>query len=128
MSDIELRKNIKEFVDFWTGKGYEKGQSQTFWLSFLSKVLGVKELEKFIEFEEQVHIDKSTGFIDGYIPETKVLIEQKAIDKDLRKAVRQSDGSLLTPFQQAKTYKKIKQVLQIRHLLFSYFLLICFTI
>jgi len=104
MSDIELRKNIKEFVDFWTGKGYEKGQSQTFWLSFLSKVLGVKEPEKFIEFEDQVHIDKSTGFIDGYIPETKVLIEQKAIDKDLRKAVRQSDGSLLTPFQQAKKY------------------------
>lgn len=104
MSDIELRNNIKEFVDFWTGKGYEKGQSQTFWLSFLSKVLGVKEPEKFIEFEDQVHIDKSTGFIDAYIPETKVLIEQKAIDKDLRKAVRQSDGSLLTPFQQAKKY------------------------
>ena len=104
MSDIELRNNIKEFVDFWTGKGYEKGQSQTFWLSLLSKVLGVKEPEKFIEFEDQVHIDKSTGFIDAYIPETKVLIEQKAIDKDLRKAVRQSDGSLLTPFQQAKKY------------------------
>ena len=52
-------------------------------------LLGLR-VHKFIEFEDQVHIDKSTGFIDAYIPETKVLIEQKAIDKDLRKAVRQS--------------------------------------
>ena len=34
----------------------------------------------------------------------KVLIEQKSIDKDLRKGIKQSDGSLLNPFQQAKRY------------------------
>ena len=44
------------------------------------------------------------SFIDRYIPTTKVLIEQKSIDKDLRKGIRQSDGSLLNPFQQAKKY------------------------
>lgn len=64
----------------------------------------VERPEKYIEFEDQVHIDKSTGFIDGYIPTTKILIEQKSIDKDLRKGIRQSDGSLLNPFQQAKKY------------------------
>ena len=33
-----------------------------------------------------------------------MLIEQKSIDKDLRKGIKQSDGSLLNPFQQAKRY------------------------
>lgn len=45
-----------------------------------------------------------TSFIDGYIPSTHVLIEQKSINKDLRLGIRQSDGSLLSPFQQAKRY------------------------
>lgn len=49
-------------------------------------------------------MDKSNAFIDGFIPSTKVLIEQKSIQKDLRQAIKQSDGSLLTPFQQAKRY------------------------
>ncbi|MGN0653095.1 MAG: DNA methyltransferase, partial [Gemmiger sp.] len=45
-----------------------------------------------------------TSFIDGYIPSTRVLIEQKALDKDMKKGIRQSDGSYLSPFQQAKRY------------------------
>ena len=104
MTAKEQWKNAKEFAEYWKDKGYEKGQSQQFWTSLLTKVFNVKEPEKFIEFEDQVHIDKNTGFIDAYIPSTRVLIEQKSIDKDLRKGIRQSDGSLLTPFQQAKKY------------------------
>ena len=104
MNDKEQSQKAKEFAEFWKGKGYEKGQSQTFWLQLLSDVFGVDKPSEFIEFEDQVHIDKNTGFIDGYIPTTKVLIEQKSIDKDLRKGIRQSDGSLLNPFQQAKKY------------------------
>ena len=104
MTDKEQSQKAKEFAEFWKDKGYEKGQSQTFWLQLLSDVLGIEKPSEFIEFEDQVHIDKNTGFIDGYIPSTKVLIEQKSIDKDLRKGIRQSDGSLLTPFQQAKKY------------------------
>jgi hypothetical protein len=50
-----------------------------------------------------VKVDKA-NFIDGHIPSTKVLIEQKSIDKDLRLPVLQSDGSKFTPFQQAKRY------------------------
>ncbi len=50
-----------------------------------------------------MHIDH-TSFIDGMIPTTRVMIEQKGLGKDLNKAIRQSDGSLLTPFQQAKRY------------------------
>ena len=104
MNDKEQSKKAKEFAEFWKGKGYETGQSQTFWLQLLSDVFGIDRPSEFIEFEDQVHIDKNTGFIDGYIPSTKVLIEQKSIDKDLRKGIRQSDGSLLNPFQQAKKY------------------------
>lgn len=104
MTDLEQKKKAKEFAEFWKDKGYEKGQSQIFWTTLLTDVFGVENISEFIEFEDQVHIDKTTGFIDGYIPNTKVLIEQKSIEKDLRKPIKQSDGSLLNPFQQAKKY------------------------
>lgn len=103
MTDAEQKKAAKKFIKTWTGKGYEKGESQSFWLSLLRNVLGVENPEEFITFEEQVHLDH-TSFIDGYIPTTKVLIEQKGLGKSLDKPIRQSDGSLLTPFQQAKRY------------------------
>jgi len=104
MDTVLQKKAAKDFVNYWKDRGYEKGESQTFWLSLLRDVYGVDHPEKFIEFEDQVHIDKSTGFIDGYISETKVMIEQKGSNKSLTKAIKQSDGSLLTPFQQAKRY------------------------
>ena len=104
MTDLEQRKLAKEFAERWKDKGYEKGQSQPFWIDLLENVFGVNNASMFIKFEDTVHIDKATGFIDAFIPRTKVLIEQKSIEKDLRKAVLQSDGSLLNPFQQAKRY------------------------
>lgn len=103
MKDTEIRQHAKAFAEYWKDKGYEKGESQSFWLSLLRDVLGVAEPEKFIQFEEQVMIDH-TSFIDGHIPATHVLIEQKSRDKDLRKPIKQSDGSLLNPFQQAQRY------------------------
>ena len=100
----ELQKqNASKFVNYWKEKGYEKGESQPFWLALMRDVLGVENPEQHIIFEDQVKLDH-TAFIDGRIPESHVLIEQKSRDKDLRKAIRQSDGSLLTPFQQAKRY------------------------
>ena len=103
MNDVEQRKAAKEFSEFWQGKGYEKGQSQQFWMSLLSNVFGIEKPEEFISFEDQVKLDH-TSFIDASIPATHVLIEQKSIDKELNAAVKQSDSSLLTPFQQAKRY------------------------
>ena len=64
----EQAQKAKEFAEFWKDKGYEKGQSQSFWLQLLTQVYGVEKPTEFIEFEDQVHIDKNTGFIDGYIP------------------------------------------------------------
>lgn len=103
MTDAERRSAAKEFASSWAGKGYEKGQSQTFWLMLLQKVFGVAEPDKFISFEDQVMLDH-TSFIDGFIPSTHVLIEQKGIGKSLTDPIRQSDGTRLTPFQQAKRY------------------------
>ena len=104
MTSAQQQAAAKSFAAYWTGKGYEKGESQKFWLSLLRDVFDVAEPEKFITFEDQVKLDSSTGFIDGYISETKVMIEQKGAGKDLNKPIRQSDGSMLNPFQQAKKY------------------------
>ena len=104
MKDFDQKKAAKEFSIRWKDKGYEKGESQKYWIDLLENVLGVSNAVDFIHFEDTVHIDKRAGFIDGFIDKTKVLIEQKSIDKDLRKAIKQSDGSLLNPFQQAKRY------------------------
>ncbi len=103
MTQAEQQKAAKKFSEDWKGKGYEKGESQKFWLDLLCNVFGIKDFSSFITFEDQVKLDH-TSFIDGYIAQTKVLIEQKSIDKDLRAPIKQSDGTLLNPFQQAKRY------------------------
>jgi len=103
MNDVQQRAAAKHFAEYWKGKGYEKGESQKFWLASLGDVFGVEHATEYISFEDQVHLDH-TSFIDGYIPETHVLIEQKSIDKDLKKPIKQSDGTLLTPRQQAQRY------------------------
>lgn len=103
MTDAEQRAAAKQFVKDWSGRGYEKGESQPFWIALLRNVYGVEQPEKFITFEEQVHLDH-TSFIDGFISATHVLIEQKGLGKNLNKPIKQSDGTSLTPFQQAKRY------------------------
>ena len=88
-----------EFAERWKGRGYERGESQSFWLDLLSNVFGIETpSDGFISFEEHQMVDAS-NFIDGRIPSTRVLIEQKSLGKDLRKGIRQSDNSLLNPFQ-----------------------------
>ena len=108
MTQTEQAKAAKKFSEDWKDKGYEKGESQKFWLDLLCNVFGIKDFANFIYFENQIKekfTDKTiTNFIDIYIPSTNVMIEQKSIDKDLREPIRQSDGTLLNPFQQARKY------------------------
>lgn len=106
MKDTERRAAAKSFSEYWKERGYEKGESQPFWLSLLRDVLGVESPEQFITFEKQVRLDH-TSFIDGIIPSTHVLIEQKGTGKDLKKPIKQSDRTLLTPFQQAQRYSAV---------------------
>ena len=103
MTDTERKITAKQFVEDWTGHGDEKQETQRFWMALLQKVYGVAESDKAIEFEVRVKLDH-TSYIDAYIKDTHVLIEQKGMDIDLRKGYKQSDGSMLTPFQQARRY------------------------
>ena len=103
MTEKDQKAAAKAFAAFWKDKGYEKGESQAFWMSLLRDVYGIEHPEQFISFEDQVKLDH-TSFIDGYIDAPHVMIEQKGLGKDLRKGIKQSDGSILSPFQQAKRY------------------------
>lgn len=103
MTEAERRLAAREFAADWKGRGDEKQETQAFWMALLQKVYGAAEPEKYIEFEVRVKLDH-TSFIDGLIKSTRVLIEQKSFDIDLRKGYKQSDGSVLTPFQQARRY------------------------
>ena len=103
MTDTERRSAAARFAADWKGRGDEKQETQAFWLTLLQKIYGIEEPEKYISFELPVKLDH-TSFIDGYISDTRVLIEQKGQDVDLRKGYKQSDGSMLTPFGQARRY------------------------
>ena len=103
-TEKQMAAAATEFAERWKGRGYERGESQPFWIDLLSNVFGIDTpTNGFITFEDHRMVDAS-NFIDGRIPSTKVLIEQKSLGKDLRAGIRQSDGSLLNPFQQARRY------------------------
>ena len=103
-TEKQIASAAAEFAERWKGRGYERGESQPFWIDLLSNVYGIETpSDGFITFEDHRMVDAS-NFIDGRIPSTKVLIEQKSLGKDLRKGILQSDGSLLNPFQQARRY------------------------
>ena len=95
MSETERKNVVKKFVTQWSERGYEKGETHSFWLSFLRDMLGVSEPEKFIRFEVPVKL-KHTSFIDAFLPDTKVIIEQKSLSKDLSQEKSQSDGEIFT--------------------------------
>jgi len=103
MTDVQQRNAAREFAATWTGHGDEKQETQKFWISLLQNVFGIADATQFINFEETVQLDH-ISYIDGYIPLTKVLIEQKSMDVNLKKGQHQSDGAYLTPFQQAQRY------------------------
>jgi len=103
-TEKQIAAAAAEFAERWKGRGYERGESQPFWIDLLSNVFGIETpSDGFITFEDHRMVDAS-NFIDGRIRSTKVLIEQKSLGKDLRAGIRQSDGSLLNPFQQARRY------------------------
>ena len=119
MNDVERRKRIKEFIDFWSKKeNLDKANAeentgkegigerkfyQTFWNMLLEELFEVKPYD-FIDYEKSVMVDGNTKFIDGYIKETRVLIEQKGSNIDLNKVENQSGGIKLTPAEQARRY------------------------
>ena len=106
MTDVEKRTAAKAFVETWLGRGDEKQDAQNFWRELLQSVYGVEKPESDVLFEYPIKKDvkSSTIFIDAYIKDTAVLIEQKGKDINLRKHYEQSDRSKLTPYGQARRY------------------------
>ena len=105
MTDKEQKAAAKGFAAEWAGKGDEKQDTHRFWIGFLQKVLDVENADERIMFEKPVKYKGRTTFIDAYIPETKVLIEQKSLGIDLdKKELRH--GEMLTPFEQAEQYSQ----------------------
>lgn len=102
MNQLEQKRRAQEFAREWQGRGDEKQDAQNFWRDLLVNVLGVPStsITSFISFERKVQ----GGFIDGFIEDTGVLIEQKSLGVDLTKAKPQSDGTNLTPYGQAVRY------------------------
>lgn len=103
MTEAQQRQAVRKFIADWAGHGDEKQDTFHFWTGLLRNVFGIEEPEKFIEFELPVKL-AHTSFIDGYIPQTRVLIEQKSRGISFKKGLKQSDGQLLTPYQQARRY------------------------
>lgn len=103
MTEAQQRQAVRKFIADWAGHGDEKQDTSRFWTGLLRNVFGIEEPEKFIEFELPVKL-AHTSFIDGYIPQTRVLIEQKSRGINFKKGLKQSDGQLLTPYQQARRY------------------------
>lgn len=106
LTEKQQRTAAAEFIKRWQGRGYEKGESQLFWIDLLTNVYGISDAANFICFEQQARLDH-TSFIDAMIPSTHVMIEQKSLGKNLRQPIKQSDGNMLTPFQQAQRYSAV---------------------
>ena len=80
-----------------------------YWMQLLRDVLGVENVMKYVLFEKPVKLPEGDGkvhtrYIDAYIPDVKVLIEQKGSVHKLDEKEYQSGGEQLTPYEQAKRY------------------------
>lgn len=74
------KKAIKDFTKRWKGIGYEKGDTQQYWLQLL-RALGYPHSDD-VKFEYRL---PGGGFIDVWIRDAGVLVEQKGIEIDLDK-------------------------------------------
>lgn len=103
MTDAEKREQARQFYQKWYNKGKEDEDDRSFWLDIIQRILGIDDATDRIEFQKKVvGPDGNVKRIDAYIPETKVLIEQKSLGIDLSKPQAGHDG--MTPYQQAKMY------------------------
>ena len=104
MTDAERREASRQFYNKWVNRGKEDEDDRSYWLDILDRVLGVENATDRIDFQKKVIVNGHTKRIDAYIPETKVIIEQKTLGIALDKKGHQSGGIELTPYEQAKRY------------------------
>ena len=103
MTDAERREAARQFYQKWANRGREDEDDRSYWIDFLQDVMGVDHVTDRIDFQKKVvGPDGNTKRIDAYIPETRVLIEQKSLNIDLSKPQQGHNG--MTPYEQAKMY------------------------
>ena len=103
MTDAQQREAARQFYYRWKCKGKEDEHARSYWIELLHDVLGVEDVTQRVEFEKKLIGSKgSTERIDVYIPETRVIIEQKSLGIALDRPQAGHDGK--TPYEQAKGY------------------------
>lgn len=121
MTDKEQKKAAAAFAKDWAGKGNEDQDTVKFWIGFIRRIWGIEDAENYIDSEKRVKYEGHTTKIDIYIPNTRVLIEQKSLGVDLDKPERRH-GEMLTPFKQAEQYsQKLKLSEKARYIIVSNF-------
>ena len=103
MTRAEQKEAARQFYYKWNNKGQEDEDDQSFWLDILQQIFGITNATDRIQFQKKVvGEDGNIKRIDAYIPETKVLIEQKNRTVNLDNPQPGHAGQ--TPYMQAKRY------------------------
>ena len=103
MTDAQQREAARQFYFRWKDKGREDEDARSYWIEILTNILGVDRVTERVDFEKKViGADGNTKRIDVFIPETRVIIEQKSLGIALDKPQAGHDG--MTPYEQAKYY------------------------
>lgn len=86
----EIRANAARFSEEWKGKGYEKGQTQSFYDEFFA-IFGVprKQVAVYEQRVKALDTSRTGGFIDLFWPGT-LIVEQKSAGRDLTRAMSQA--------------------------------------
>lgn len=108
MTDAQQREAARQFFYKWNGKGREDEDARSYWIDILQEILGVEKVTDRVDFEKKVLDKGSTRRIDVYIPETRILIEQKSLGIALDKP--QAGHDSMTPYEQAKHYDDLLPV------------------
>ena len=102
MTDAQQREAARQFYYKWHGKGREDEDARSYWIDILQNIFGIENVTDRVQFEKKVKSPEGTKRIDVYIPETRVLIEQKSLGIALDKPQYGHGGK--TPYDQAKEY------------------------
>ena len=64
MTDAEQREAARQFANKWKGRGREDEDGRSYWIDFLSNVLGMENVTDRVEFEKKVVVDGNTKRIE----------------------------------------------------------------
>ena len=69
---------MENFLEEWKSRGNEKSDSYQFWDAMFRTFWKISNPNELMKFEVPVQLEDSIGYIDFWIPGTRVIIEQKS--------------------------------------------------